>query len=694
MDLIIQDVREVMEFPLRHPEIFQHLGVDPPRGVLLHGPPGCGKTLLANAIAGELGVGYYRLSGPELVSGMSGESEQRIRKLFGEATANAPSLIFIDEIDAIAPKREHAQREMERRIVAQLLSCMDKLTTDVSPSKSVIVLGATNRADAIDEALRRAGRFDREICLHAPDVHGRLKILEVLCRKLRVCSSVSLPSLARRTGGYVGADLQSLIREAAAAAVRRIFQELHVANKAPTATEPLSQAQQQNSAVSSTIDNIDKHANTAKTAACESGGKRSDLDGNNQQKDDDGVQQMDSEPTATTAAITTTPPAAVVAVPATSHSEEAERVFDARCKVLDALMLRQTPLTQEELQDLTINLLDFEQALKNVQPSATREGFTTVPGVTWKDIGALDDLKAELELAVVEPIRSPELFESMGLKPSVGVLLYGPPGCGKTMLAKAVANASGANFISIKGPELLDKFVGESERAVRRLFQRGRASAPCVIFFDELDSLTPRRGGGGDSSGSASERVVNQLLTEMDGLDGRGQVFVIAATNRPDIIDPAMLRPGRLDKLLYIPLPTPEDRVKILEAACRSVPLAPDVVLREIATDGRTTGFSGADLTSLAREAAVAAIREQLIKSRTISTPPSVTRTHFENAFEKVFPSVSKKDEVLYQRLQKSIRKVRLRDAPTTDQKDKDDNQKGDEGDDGHVFPDPSVNAS
>eukprot|EP00300_Choanocystis_sp_HF-7_P037017 c5299_g1_i1.p1 GENE.c5299_g1_i1~~c5299_g1_i1.p1 ORF type:complete len:884 (-),score=162.64 c5299_g1_i1:47-2506(-) len=587
----LDELKEELELavvePIRQPELFESMGLKPSVGVLMYGPPGCGKTLLANAIAGELGIPYFKVSAPELVSGMSGESEERIRDLFDAAKRAAPSLIFIDEVDAIAPKRENAQREMERRIVAQMLTCMDALTQEhLGVGKAVIVLGATNRPDSLDEALRRAGRFDREICLCAPGTDSRQRILQVLCSKLRTSGDVDFVALAKRTAGFVGADLQAVTNEAAALAIRRIFALIRENSNKNIPPIPIPDTFVTNGAA---------------------------------------TQQL-------------------LATDATEDRDWSH-----------------VPLTPEQLSTLAITWADFEAAVGRVQPSATREGFATIPSVTWADIGALDELKEELELAVVEPIRQPELFESMGLKPSVGVLMYGPPGCGKTLLAQAVANASGANFISVKGPELLDKFVGESERAVRRVFQRGRASAPCVIFFDELDSLTPRRGSDG---GGASERVVNQLLTEMDGLGGRGSVFIIAATNRPDIIDPAMLRPGRLDKLLYVPLPSQSDRFSILTKASRAIHLSQDVDLAKIAADPRCEGFSGADITGLVREAAVSALRDTITAKRSNLPAPPIVQVHFhhfERAFEHVFASVSRKDQQVYSRLQTTLRQARTR---------------------------------
>lgn len=495
IDAILADLRQLIVHPLTHPEVFVHLGVHPPTGVLLHGPPGSGKTKLAHAIAGTTGVPFFKVAATEIVSGMSGESEAKIRSLFQAAITAAPSLLFLDEVDAITPKRDSAGREMERRIVAQMLTCMDDLRT-----ANVMVLGATNRPDALDPALRRAGRFDREIAMGIPDEAARACILEKMAQGMRLADDLDLPLLAKLTPGFVGADLSALTKEAALGAVSRAFAHLQ------------------------TKDGSDEGA--------------------------------------------------------------------------------PTPYTAEEMAGLAVSMADFHDALSKVQPSARREGFTTIPDVRWEDIGALQEVRADLDAAVCEPIRKAALFRKLGLTVPVGVLLFGPPGCGKTLLAKATANASGANFIAVKGPELLNKYVGESERAVRLVFQRAKSSAPCVIFFDELDALVPRRSAEGSSS---AERVVNQMLTEMDGVHERSQVYVIAATNRPDIVDPAMLRPGRLDRLLFVPLPSESGRHEILQAHMRKLPLAKDVDLEALARG--TEGFSGADLASLAREAAMLAIR-------------------------------------------------------------------------------------
>lgn len=526
---VLKNVFELVERPLKYPQVYKQLGLEPSRGILLHGPPGCGKTALAGAIAGELSIPLIKIAGPEIVSGMSGESESRLRDVFAAAASQAPCILFIDEIDSITPKRENSQKEMEKRIVAQLLSCLDDL------SGSVIVIGATSRPDSVDPALRRAGRFDRELCLGIPDLQGRAEILAVICGGLKVSEEVSFSDLAKLTPGYVGADLRALAREAANCAISRILSE---------------------------------------------------------------------SPNVTT----------------------------------------------ELLEQIAINSNDFRVALTRVQPSAKREGFAVVPNVSWDDIGALGKVREELRMAVVEPIRNPSLFAAFGLSAPCGVLLWGPPGCGKTLLAKAVANETHSNFISVKGPELLNKFVGESERAVRQVFERARSSAPCIIFFDELDSICPKRSADSDS---ATTRVVNQLLTELDGLEERKSVYVLAATNRPDMIDPAMTRPGRLDKLLYVGLPDAQERFEILTATSKRTPWAEDVDLAAIAADRRCEGMSGADLSSLVREASLNAVRESVNSMENYLA--RVSNHHVEQAFAKIRPSISRQDMIAYMRIQENI---------------------------------------
>ena len=554
-------IKELIEFPLRMPHLFARLGADPPCGVLLHGPPGCGKTRLVHAIAGSLKVPLFFVAGPEIVSGISGDSEAKLRTLFSDAISVAPSIVFIDEIDTIAGRRDSAQKGMEGRIVGQLLSCMDQLAQVWREhNKVVCVMGATNRPDAIDTALRRAGRFDREIPLGIPTLDERKNILTVVCKTLSLDKDVDFFELANMTPGYVGADLQLLVKEACVVAIRRMHGELVMA-----------------------------------------------------------------------------------------HEEENPN--------------------SELLNNFVVKFDELKEAVKRVQPSAMREGFTTIPNVTWSDIGALEDVRQELTISILQPIRAPKLHRRFGLDKPIGVLLYGPPGCGKTLVAKAIANQSGANFISVKGPELLNKFVGESERSVRMVFARGRASAPCVLFFDELDALAPRRGS--DRANPSSERVVNQLLTEMDGVDDREHVYVVAATNRPDMIDPAMLRPGRLDKLLYVPLPTASQRESILRTAGRKYPISEDVNFSLMAHDDRLHGFSGADLAALLREAALSALKkvyegssqeelddiERNVSSIMSSAAnlPCVRQENFDVALGKVRPSVSAEDRKQYEALHRSL---------------------------------------
>ncbi|CAI5770903.1 nuclear valosin-containing protein-like isoform X1 [Podarcis lilfordi] len=576
-----------------HPEVYSYLGAVPPRGFLLHGPPGCGKTLLAQAIAGELELPILKVAATEIVSGVSGESEQKLRELFEQAVANAPCILFIDEIDAITPKREVASKDMERRIVAQLLTCMDDLN-NLATAAQVLVIGATNRPDSLDPALRRAGRFDREICLGIPGEAAREKILKTLCRKLRLQESFDFGHLAHLTPGYVGADLMALCREAAMCTVNRVLVKLEMEQHKVLRNNERSSGQ-------------DMEKDTEEL-----------------------VRQVIKEPDLPT-------------------MDELQRLLQ--------LLKEPDPLGEDQLQKLCIELNDFIVALSSVQPSAKREGFVTVPDVTWADVGALEDIREELTMAILAPVRNPEQFRALGLSAPAGVLLAGPPGCGKTLLAKAVANESGLNFISVKGPELLNMYVGESERAVRQVFQRARNSAPCVIFFDEVDALCPRRS---DRESGASVRVVNQLLTEMDGLESRRQVFIMAATNRPDILDPAILRPGRLDKTLYVGLPPPLDRLAILKTITKDgtrPPLDTDVDLEEIAHNPCCDSYTGADLSALVREASVCALKEEMavLNATDRKGEIKIARKHFEAAFKKVKSSVSRKDQIMYEELRKSL---------------------------------------
>ncbi|KAI0926441.1 hypothetical protein AcV5_008903 [Taiwanofungus camphoratus] len=612
VDACIEKMLELVAMPLCHPEIYIHTGIQPPRGVLLHGPPGCGKTLLANAIAGELGVPFINISAPSVVSGMSGESEKTLRDTFEEAKRVAPCLLFIDEIDAITPKRESAQREMERRIVAQFLTCMDDMSWDKTDNRPIVVIGATNRPDSLDAALRRAGRFDHEISMGVPDDKARAQILRVLCSKLRLEGDFDYATLAKATPGYVGADLTALTGAAGIIAVKRIFKQISDGTLVlPEVVVPEGTGHDPGTAML-----VDPPQSTSQ----------------NQYS----TQTPKLIPFSTFDVSLHTPASSIV----------------------HFLRAHPDPLTEAQLSPLCITASDFMLALKQVQPSSKREGFATVPDVTWADVGALHSTREELHMAIVQPIRRPELFSAVGIDAACGVLLWGPPGCGKTLLAKAVANESRANFISVKGPELLNKYVGESERAVRQVFSRARASAPCVIFFDELDALVPRRD---DNLSESSARVVNTLLTELDGLDARKSVYVIAATNRPDMIDPAMCRPGRLDKLLYVDLPSATERAEIVRTMIRKVPLgssgeisdakqAVEQLVRE-----QCEGYSGADLAALVREAGVIALKrslgalDALEGSGTVSSERAgpgglhlrVGIDDFLNALDKVQPSVS-----------------------------------------------------
>lgn len=646
----LQDVRELIENPLRHPEIYEHLGVEPPRGILLHGPPGCGKTLLANAIAGEMDVPFYSIAAPEVVSGMSGESEQKIRNLFKAAAQNAPSIVFIDEIDAITPRRENAQREMERRIVAQLLSSLDGLAaaenSGSGSSGHVIVIGATNRPDALEPALRRAGRFDREIALGIPDVAARARILRVMSAKLKLAGDFNFDVIARATGGFVGADLSALAKEAAIIAVHRIFSSLFGSSN-------------------STSPSIERNNNNNNNSSDKE-------QPSNTNTEDESAHQLTNNINITVAGSTcSASSSASIGGDCSSNSS-----LESRENVSNGLRAMSEPLSEEQMKDLCITMEDFEQAVKKVQPSAKREGFSTIPNVKWTNVGALGHVRSKLVDAIVGPIKHPELYSEVGIRTSSGVLLFGPPGCGKTLIAKAVANECGANFIGIKGPQLLNKYVGEAERAVRQLFARAATSAPCVIFFDELDALCPRRASDGDSTGAS--RIVNQLLTEMDGLEARKDVFVIAATNRPDVIDGAMMRPGRLDILISVDLPDAAGREEILRAVCLSQksPLGDDVDLAAVARDPRCEGFSGADLAALVKDAALHVLHDALeqrgisldsTNTAPINTAPSssgdngqkrmfITQRHLLAAFDTVSRSVSKEDEQLYKSLKATLR--------------------------------------
>jgi len=539
----LAQIRELVELPLRHPQIFQSVGIPPPKGVLLYGPPGSGKTIIAKAVAGETGAFFFLLNGPEIMSKLAGESESNLRKAFETAEKNAPSIIFIDEIDSIAPKRDKAGGEVERRIVSQLLTLMD----GIKATSNVVVIAATNRPNVIDPALRRFGRFDRELDIGVPDDNGRLEILRIKTRNMRLSQDCDLERIAKDTHGYVGADISQLCMEAAFQSIR---EKMHL--------------------------------------------------------------------------------------------------IDVDAEKIDA----------EVLDSIEVSNSNFQHALAATSPSALRENVVEVPNVSWEDVGGLEDVKRELYETVQYPLEHADKFEKFGMQPSKGVLFYGPPGCGKTLLAKAIANECGANFISIKGPELLTMWFGESEANVRELFDKARAAAPCILFFDEIDSIAKARGGGASEAGGAGDRVINQILTEIDGVGARKSVFVIGATNRPDILDNAVTRPGRLDQLIYIPLPDYKSRVSIFRANLRKSPVEPAVDIEQLAS--ATEGFSGADITEICQRAAKNAIREsvnagieraklvaagEVDESSPYADPvPFIRKDHFEEAMSRARRSVSDKD--------------------------------------------------
>lgn len=553
----LAQIRELVELPLRHPQLFKSVGVKPPRGVLMYGPPGSGKTLIARAVANETGAFFFLINGPEIMSKLAGESESNLRKAFEEAEKNAPAIIFIDEVDSIAPKREKTNGEVERRIVSQLLTLMDGLKSRAH----VVVIAATNRPNSIDPALRRFGRFDRELDIGVPDENGRLEILRIHTKNMKLEDSVDLESVASETHGFVGADLAQLCTEAALQCIR---------------------------------------------------------------------------------------------------------------EKMDVIDLEDDTIEAEVLDSLAVTQAHFKFALGSANPSALRETAVEVPNVTWSDIGGLEKVKQELQETVQYPVEHPEMFEKYGMSPSKGVLFYGPPGSGKTLLAKAIANECQANFISIKGPELLTMWFGESESNVREVFDKARQSAPCVLFFDELDSIARARGSSAGDAGGAGDRVINQILTEIDGVGVKKNVFVIGATNRPDILDPAIMRPGRLDQLVYIPLPDEESRVQIFKAALKKSPIDEGVSYRKMAQN--LDGYSGADITEICQRACKLAIREAIGKDqeaekRRLENPdsmeeeeedpvPYISRAHFEEAMKYARRSVTDADvrkyEMFAQKLQTS----------------------------------------
>jgi len=531
LDEEIQRIREMIELPLRYPELFQRLGIDPPKGVLLYGPPGCGKTLLAKAVATEAEANFILINGPEIMNKYYGETEAKLREIFRRAEEEAPSIIFIDEIDAIAPKRSEVTGEVEKRVVAQLLALMDGLES----RGQVIVIGATNRPNALDPALRRPGRFDREIEIGIPDKRGRREILQIHTRGMPLSADVDLEKLAELTKGYTGADIAALCREAAMKCIRRIL-------------------------------------------------------------------------------------------PSIDFNEER--------------------ISPEVLNSLEVTMRDFLEAYREITPTALREVEIETPTVRWDEVGGLSEVKQRLIEAIEWPLKYPEKFDRLGIKPPKGILLYGPPGCGKTLLAKAIATEAEANFVTIKGPEIYSKWVGESEKAIREVFRKARQAAPCIVFLDEIETIAPRKDILDDSSG-VTHRVASQLLSEMDGIEELREVVVVGATNRPDLMDPAILRPGRFDRLIYVPPPDERGRWEILRIYTRSMPLSEDVDLRKLAA--MTEGYSGADLESLVREAAMSALRRD-------KDVDYVRWSDFQEALKVVKPSITPTMLKEYEKVSEQLR--------------------------------------
>ncbi|KAK5642443.1 hypothetical protein RI129_008610 [Pyrocoelia pectoralis] len=650
LDKVLEHVCKLLVH-VRHPEVYKQIGITPPRGFLLHGPPGCGKTLLAHTIAGELGIPLLKIAGPELIGGVSGESEERIRNLFDQAANSTPCVLFIDEVDAIIPNRQNAQKEMERRIVAQFLSCLDDLNQNENCDQ-VLVIGATNRPDSIDPALRRAGRFDREVSLGIPDLSARIQILKVVTSKLKLEEGFDYANVGKYTPGFVGADLMALVREAAMAAVNRVFNNIKEKRELERALVLQKATQLQNLMKKQNSETTKAEADSSKPIVVTNEDEISDSLGSGDNTivvidDDPKSDKADSESTSITPNLNDED---------TEKLQKALHLLHPAESMLDGLISwlhDDAPLTKDQLSQLHITMDDFAAALKVVQPSSKREGFATVPDVTWNDIGSLRNVREELQMAILAPVQHAEQFNALGMTTPTGVLLCGPPGCGKTLLAKAIANEAGINFISVKGPELLNMYVGESEKAVRVCFERARNSAPCVIFFDELDSLCPKRSETGE--GGVTMRLVNQMLTEMDGIESRNGVYLLAATNRPDIIDPAVLRPGRLDKIIYVGLPSPEDRVDILRTITKNgtkPQLSPDVDLEVIGKSEQCDGYTGADLSALVREAGIQALKEYMLQPDQKQCP-LVTTIHFKLAVTKIRPSITEKDQKHYDKLKK-----------------------------------------
>ncbi|XP_070498482.1 nuclear valosin-containing protein-like isoform X1 [Chironomus tepperi] len=678
MDKALKELCELV-MHIKHPEMYRHIGLPPPRGFLLHGPPGSGKTLLAHAIAGQLDVLFVEVPATELIAGVSGESEERIREIFEQAASFAPCVLFIDEIDAISSNRQNAQKDMERRIVAQLISSLDNLSK-LKFGDQVLVIGATNRPDSLDPALRRVGRFDHEVSLGIPDRKARSEILKVISGSLKLERPFDYDEIALLTPGYVGADLLALATRAASTAIKRAITKREeqilldeIANKkeAEKETEELVVEPIVNldddllMEVDNEVDKTEEKTPSDENKADDTNEAKKDEEKSTEDKPaEEPPKETESNlPESTSEDVPTETMETVESSVSTDEKPtETEKMETAPTSTEEVPFIMPEftldhmikwlqndvqPISDEDLEKLAISRDDFLDALKHVQPSAKREGFITVPDVTWDNIGSLKDIRSELQLAILAPVKFPEKLQQLGLESPSGVLLCGPPGCGKTLLAKAVANEAGINFISVKGPELLNMYVGESERAVRQCFHRARNSAPCVIFFDEFDSLCPKRSDSGDNN--SSQRVVNQLLTEMDGVEDRKGVFLMAATNRPDIIDPAVLRPGRLDKILYVGLPETEDRIDILKALTRvKPPLADDVDLVNISC--MTEGFTGADLDGLIRQASLQTLQESIDANGSIKDI-KVHNRHFVDALKKLKPSVNEHERKNYEKL-------------------------------------------
>ncbi|ALC43327.1 smid [Drosophila busckii] len=592
----------------------------------------------------------------ELIGGISGESEERVRDIFEQAIDNSPCVLFIDEIDAIAGNRQHAAKDMERRIVSQLIASLDQLKA-TEFGQSVVVIGATTRPDTLDPGLRRIGRFDHEIAIHIPSRKERREILRIQCEGLSIDPKLNYDKIAELTPGFVGADLLALVSRAAAIAVKRRslrkFRELHAASEMNMTTVTLDDDEPADDQQKPAEINKDKEEVQEETKDQEQA-KPADSESDKPAADTtNGENSMDVDK----------PPNAATPEPKPTSSTASPLVSDEFYEPTLAELTNFLDNPPEEFADpnFCLTMDDFLAAIKVVQPSAKREGFITVPDTTWEDIGSLHDIREELKLAVLAPVKYPEMLKRLGLEAPSGVLLCGPPGCGKTLLAKAIANEAGINFISVKGPELMNMYVGESERAVRACFQRARNSSPCVIFFDEFDSLCPKRSDGGDGNNSGT-RIVNQLLTEMDGVEERKGVYILAATNRPDIIDPAILRPGRLDTILYVGLPQEQERVDILKATTKNGKrpvLAEDVDLQQLAV--QTEGYTGADLAGLVKQASMFALRQALNEGKVSADEDLCVRNkHFMEALKQLRPSVSEQDRKVYEKLRQKYAAPRV----------------------------------